>query len=140
MGRTGACIVNFLNNRTGELMKRILFIMLFLALVPAHAQESFWTGMTLKQKLNSNVTLDRIEALAYTLGVHDASSMAGVVCSPDNIKAGQIREVVGLYLIFHPAILHRSAGELATLALVEPWPCPGMDPSARPRPRPGRTF
>lgn len=58
----------------------------------------------------------------YVDGVFDAYNGI-LICSPNNIKAGQVFDIVFKYLQNHPENRNLSANYLVLKALQEVWPC-----------------
>ena len=59
----------------------------------------------------------------YISGVADALVPAGLYCMPGGATAGQIAEVVKLYIQNHPEKRYMSAPKLTVDALSERFPC-----------------
>lgn len=99
-------------------MKRLLPIAL-LACASAHAE--FYNGNDLLQKMNGDFG-DRMISLGYIMGVFDAAR--GVEhCPPDNITAGQVRDMVKLHLDATPSTRHFVADLQVRYVLKQAWPC-----------------
>ena len=106
-------------------MKKLLVALLF---VPAMAHAEFFTGNKLLSLLQSNEVLDRIHGLGYIQGVFDAH-MGITVCPPNDITAGQVKDMIKNYLENIPATRHRSADLIVRDALKSVWPCSNRTPS-----------
>lgn len=77
------------------------------------------------------------QCTGYIMGTHDALSTAGeylsyaaeidpplrLICVPETVEAGQLRDLVVIYLRDNPANRNLSAGLLVMLALREAYPC-----------------
>ena len=99
-------------------MKKILAALLF---VPAMAQAEFVSGNDLLSRMKSDV-MEQMYALGYVIGVADSAENI-TVCSPDNIKAGQVYDIVQNFLEANPAIRHHSADIIIRSKLEALWPC-----------------
>ena len=105
-------------------MKKLLIALL---MVPAMARAEFLTGNQLLALLQSQEVLDRIHALGYIQGVTDAN-MSIVICPPDNVTAGQVKDMIKNYLQNIPATRNRSADRIIQDALKSVWPCQNRTP------------
>jgi hypothetical protein len=83
----------------------------------------FWTGNSLNEHENSTVAFDQAEAMGYIIGVSDALSGEGLICSSEHVTVGQTQAVVSKWLQEHPADWHLSAESLVKNALVDAFPC-----------------
>ena len=99
-------------------MKKTLAALLF---VPAMAHAEFMSGNDLLSKMQADV-MDKMYALGYVIGVSDSAENISV-CSPDNIKAGQVYDIVQNFLEANPAIRHHSADIIIRSKLEALWPC-----------------
>lgn len=101
-------------------MKRLLVASLLA--VSSVANATYYTGNELFNKLTSKDTIDKMFALGYIAGVHDA--MEGVaVCAPQGVTLGQLNDVVLRKLRAIPEHRHNSADSLIFAALSEAFPC-----------------
>jgi hypothetical protein len=101
-------------------MKRLIAALAIVASTTASAE--FLDGNALLSRLNSNA-VDTSMALGFVVGVHDAGH--GVVhCSPANITAGQVSDMVKFTLNNHPQERHRPAWFIVHWTLQTAWPCP----------------
>ncbi len=110
-------------------MKRAL---LCLALVAGSSHAYFKDGNKLLAELNSNTGTNVLPAvgLGYITGVADA--LYGVTnCPPENVTAGQMRDMVKNYLDNTPAIRHLPANQIVSHVLKSVWPCAAA-PGGRP--------
>ena len=86
------------------------------------ANASYYSGNQLFNKMTSADTVDKMFALGYIAGVHDA--MEGVaVCAPQGVTLGQLSDVVLKKLRSIPEHRHNSADSLVFMALSEAFPC-----------------
>lgn len=96
---------------------------------------NFIDGNEMLSRLNSPVAADtlarRAVALGYVLGVIDAArgSEGKYYCTPNNMTAGQARDVVHAYLVNNPTRRHESASNLIIAAMIEAFPCAQQTPS-----------
>jgi hypothetical protein len=100
-------------------MKKLIASLLF---VPCMANAEFMDGNTLLSKMNDSDVIPRAVSLGYVQGVIDVF-VRTKVCPPQNITAGQARDVVKSYLEANPGIRHKTADLLVTDALKQVWPC-----------------
>jgi hypothetical protein len=99
-------------------MRKTLAALLF---VPAMAQAEFVSGNDLLSRMKSDV-MEQMYALGYVIGVADSAENI-TVCSPDNIKAGQVYDIIKNFLEANPAIRHHSADIIIKSRLEVIWPC-----------------
>jgi len=59
----------------------------------------------------------------YITAVADALVPAGLYCVPDQVKAGQVLDIVKLYIEHHPDRQYMTAPKLIVEALAEKFPC-----------------
>jgi Rap1a immunity proteins len=71
---------------------------------------------------NSN-TFPAGTCAGYIVGAVDALLETGAFCVPDGVEAGQVIDVVKLYLAQHPEKRHLAASDLVVDALKEKFPC-----------------
>ncbi len=93
-----------------------------LAAGPAHAY--FKDGNRLLADLNNNSESQIYPAIGvgYIIGVADA--LQGITyCPPDNITAGQLRDMVKNYLDNTPAVRHLPANQIISHIFRSLWPC-----------------
>ena len=99
-------------------MKKLLIALLF---APTMAHAEFMSGNDLLSKMTADV-MDKMYALGYVIGVSDSVENV-TVCSPANIKAGQVYDIVQNFLEANPAIRHHSADIIIRSKLEALWPC-----------------
>jgi Rap1a immunity proteins len=99
-------------------MKPII-IAAMLACGSAHAQ--FYSGNSLFGHMTGDAE-SRYHAMGYVMGVHDAMDQI-LFCTPSNITAGQLRDVVKMSLERDPANRNKSASLLIVNTLQQVWPC-----------------
>ncbi len=94
------------------------------ALVASSAHAFFKDGNKLLSELNNNSGTNVMPAIGigYIVGVSDA--LYGIThCPPENVTAGQIRDMVKNYLENTPAIRHLPANQIVVAVLRGVWPC-----------------
>jgi len=102
-------------------MNKILAAALACASITAHAE--FWSGNDLLTKMQNPPGMETVQALGYVMGVFDATR--GVDhCPPDNITAGQVRDMVRNHLEASPAVRHFTGDTQVRYVLGRAWPCP----------------
>jgi hypothetical protein len=100
-------------------VRRALALIVAGSSLAAHAE--FWDGNILHSRL-TGAQNEQILGLGYVIGVADA--LNGVVfCPPENVTAGQIRDMVRNYLSNTPAERHLSADSIVSKVLKAVWPC-----------------
>ncbi len=106
-------------------MKRAIATAALVALC-ATAHANFKDGNRLLADLNntgaSNTQIMPALGLGYIMGVADA--YGGIThCAPENVTAGQIRDMVRNFLENTPAIRHLPANDIVEHVLKTAWPC-----------------
>lgn len=86
------------------------------------AQAEFMTGNELLQYADSNDDMKWGIAMGYVLGAAD-SSMGDTHCTPENVTAGQVMQIVVDKLRENPKHRHHSADIFVSAALATTWPC-----------------
>jgi adenylate cyclase len=99
-------------------MKKLLAALLF---APALAHASFMSGNELLSRMNGEAH-QQLHAIGYIQGVVDAYTDL-FICPPNNITAGQVRDMIKNYLTNLPAQRHRPADILIREGLSSVWPC-----------------
>lgn len=100
---------------------KILGAAALLACFSAHAE--FWDGNRLLQRITANNYIEEMVAMGYIMGVHDVGQ-GGLHCTPPNVQAGQLLDIMKNYLTNLPAERHLTADVLVTRALKLAFPCP----------------
>lgn len=100
-------------------MKKLILIG---AMVCSVARAEFLTGNDLMRYAESDDRTDRGIALGYVLGAADAS-MGKSHCTPENVSAGQVFQIVKSKLSDNPKYRHYSADIFVAAALASTWPC-----------------
>jgi hypothetical protein len=97
-------------------------IILAAALAATSANAEFYTGNDLLSKIDASNTFDNMLGLGYVMGVFDTAR--GVEhCPPDNITAGQVRDMVRQHLVNSPSIRNITADLQVRYVLKTAWPC-----------------
>lgn len=103
-------------------MKKALAIALTVAL-SAPVQAGFYiNGNALHNMLQSSETHQKYAAMYFVAGVVDVASDF-VVCLPQAVTLGQLRDMVTSHLNDNPAQRHRAANVLILEHLASVWPC-----------------
>ena len=100
-------------------MRKVIASLLF---IPSIGCAEFLDGNGLLSRMNDSETVPRMVALGYVQGVADVYARVKV-CAPQNVTAGQARDVVKQYLEINPDRRHYSADSLVLNALSQTWPC-----------------
>jgi len=72
---------------------------------------------------NSADRYEVMRATGYVDGIGDLLGAMGVVCYPEGVYLGQVREVVKKFLADHPERLHEPMPRLTLKALTDAFPC-----------------
>jgi hypothetical protein len=99
-------------------MKKLISSLLF---IPCMASAEFMTGNNLHGKMTGDFG-DKMQALGFIQGVFDVY-VSVTFCSPENVTAGQVSDMVKRYLDNNPSTRHKTAESLINLALKQAWPC-----------------
>lgn len=99
-------------------MKKLLLVA---ALMCGAAHAEFFTGNDLLGKLNGDFG-DKMVAMGYVIGVFD-TTRSEAHCPPENVTAGQVRDMVKNHLEAMPTIRHLSADVQVRYVLNRAWPC-----------------
>lgn len=101
-------------------MKSLVAAACMLAASSASAR-AFETGETLYALLTGN-ELDRVVAMSYVAGVHDAYANI-TICAPLGTTKGQLAIMVRDWLYANPVPRRHAARALINEALSNAWPC-----------------
>jgi hypothetical protein len=104
--------------------KLLFFLAAFSAAGLTGAQSASINGNQLLTLMNGS-TMEQAVALGYVVGASNSSSN-GILCIPQGVDAGQLRDVVKKNLEVTPAIRHMEAFFLVEASLVLIWPCPSL--------------
>lgn len=100
-------------------MKNLLLIA---ALLSSSAHAQFLTGNDLLIRLNADNAIDRTLGTGFIMGVYDATLLLEH-CPPDNVTAGQIRDMVAKNLYNGASARHLPAAAFVAYTLSIAWPC-----------------
>ncbi len=104
--------------------KLIFFLAAFSAAGLTGAQSASISGNQLLRLMNGS-TMEQAVALGYVMGASN-SSPNGILCIPQGVDAGQLRDAVKKNLEATPTIRHMEAFFLVEASLVLVWPCPSV--------------
>ena len=93
-----------------------------IALIPCIAQAEFFSGNDILNKINSSSHMDQMQALGYIQGVSDVYVYV-TFCPGSGVTAGQLQDIVKVYLQNNPATRNKTAESLINTALKQVWPC-----------------
>jgi len=94
-----------------------------LILPAAGARAGFETGRSLLGHCISENISAKSHCLGYILGVYDAMDTTRFFCTPSDITAGRLRDIVLAYLQQNPERWDFDAENLVTIALGKEFPC-----------------
>ena len=98
-------------------MKKLLLLLAFCT--SAHAE--FMDGNALYTDMRGTATSKAI-AIGYIMGVADQAR--GITfCPPENVTAGQLLDMVDLFLSRNPDKRHYTANSIVAIIIAETWPC-----------------
>jgi hypothetical protein len=100
-------------------MKKLILIG---AMVCSVARAEFMTGNELLQYVESSEDIKWGIAMGYVLGAADIT-MGDKHCTPNNVEAGQVLQIVKDKLKENPKYRHHSADVFVAAALADAWPC-----------------
>lgn len=101
-------------------MKAIITALALVATAAAHAE--FYDGNELMEGINSTSNVKYGGALGYIMGVTD--TLRGVsTCPPPNTTAGQLRDMVKMYLEQYPANRTFTGDAIVHRVVSTAWPC-----------------
>ena len=100
-------------------MKKLVLVAA-LACTGTHAE--FFTGNDLLNKMQNPPGYDTAQAIGYVMGVFDATRSVEH-CPPDNVTAGQVRDMVRNHLEATPSTRHYTADVQVRYVLGRAWPC-----------------
>lgn len=90
------------------------------------AQAEFIDGSLLLSRM-LGTEVDQVYALAYTIGVADATN-GSLWCSPEQMKSIEVLNLTKAVLIASPGRRHLSADVFVAAALKRAYPCPPKAP------------
>ena len=87
------------------------------------ASRVFWTGDDLYMHCTSDYRRAVNRCINYISGAVDMLVAQNSICLPDNVRAGQITDIVKAFLSQYPETLHYSAASEIILALTPVFRC-----------------
>ncbi|MFN7881771.1 MAG: Rap1a/Tai family immunity protein [bacterium] len=106
--------------------KRIAWVTLTLWCAIA-SSGTFLSGDELYEKMKSPAEDQKKYALGFVVAVHDLGDTK-IFCSPADVTAGQVFNLIQLHLAETPRSRHIPAASIVTFILAASWPC---DPDAK---------
>jgi len=100
-------------------MKKLILI---LALLGTNAYAEFMDGNRLYERMTSGKNTDYAMTLGYIIGVADTMQEVAH-CAPSNATAGQLVDMVKLYLEQQPSVRNKTADVIVIHVLKTTWPC-----------------
>lgn len=113
-------------------MLRQLAVLCFLYLSAASALANFQDGNSLFKSCTVRedspiFTAAQMHCVGYIQAISDALEVTKIsghaVCSPDNVTAGQLKDIVTQWLQAKPKLRHLAASRLVAAALQDAFPC-----------------
>jgi hypothetical protein len=105
-----------------------------LGLLASPARAEWMSGEQLQDVCSAKAPVDRAMCLSYVIGVLDGlRSAERPVKVPEDVSAGQVRDVVAAYLVGHDGALALQGREVVKAAIVDAWP--EIQPKAAPSPK-----
>ncbi|MFN3457573.1 MAG: Rap1a/Tai family immunity protein [Novosphingobium sp.] len=115
-------------------MIRYLPVLAAVALLPSPARAEWMSGEQLQEACSAKAPVDRAMCLSYVIGVLDGFRSAERPPKvPDDVSAGQVRDVVATYLAKHDEALALQGRMVVKGAIVDAWP--EIQPKAAPPPK-----
>ncbi|WP_156135891.1 Rap1a/Tai family immunity protein [Novosphingobium subterraneum] len=106
--------------------------MLTLLATPARAE--WMSGAQLNEACSAKAPVDRAMCLSYVIGVLDGfRSMERPPKVPDDVSAGQVRDVVATYLASHDEAQTLQGRMVVQAAIADAWP--DIQPKVAPPPK-----
>ena len=100
--------------------KQCIYILVYTCVAgTAHAE--FMDGNRLLSRIRGEPH-EFLQALGYITGVFDATR-GYVHCSPDNVTAGQITDMMKTHLESAPSVRHLPADQHVAYVMKKTWPC-----------------
>lgn len=115
-------------------LKRYLPALGVAVLLASPARAEWMSGEQLQEACSAKAPVDRAMCLSYVIGVLDGlRSAERPVKVPEDVSAGQARDVVAAYLAGHDGALALQGREVVKAAIVDAWP--EIQPKAEPPPK-----
>lgn len=115
-------------------LKRYLPALALAVLLASPARAEWMSGEQLQEACSAKAPVDRAMCLSYVIGVLDGlRSAERPVKVPEDVSAGQVRDVVAQYLGSHDEAKTFQGREVVKAAIVDAWP--EIQPKAEPPPK-----
>lgn len=115
-------------------MIRYLLVLATVALLPSPARAEWMSGAQLNEACSAKAPVDRAMCLSYVIGVLDGfRSMERPPKVPDDVSAGQVRDVVATYLASHDEAQTLQVRMVVKAAIADAWP--DIQPKVAPPPK-----
>lgn len=115
-------------------MIRYLPVLAAAAILPSPARAEWMSGEQLQEACSAKAPVDRAICLSYVIGVLDGfRSAERPVKVPEDVSAGQVRDVVAAYLASHEEARSLHGRMVVKAAIVDAWP--EIQPKAAPPPK-----
>lgn len=115
-------------------MIRYLPVLAPVALLATPARAEWMSGAQLNEACSAKAPVDRAMCLSYVIGVLDGfRSMERPPKVPDDVSAGQVRDVVAAYLASHDEAQTLQGRMVVKAAIVDAWP--DIQPKVAPPPK-----
>lgn len=115
-------------------MIRYLLVLATVALLPSPARAEWMSGAQLNEACSAKAPVDRAMCLSYVIGVLDGfRSMERPPKVPDDVSAGQVRDVVATYLASHDEARTLQGRMVVKAAIADAWP--DIQPKVAPPPK-----
>lgn len=115
-------------------MIRYLLVLATVALLPSPARAEWMSGAQLNEACSAKAPVDRAMCLSYVIGVLDGfRSMERPPKVPDDVSAGQVRDVVATYLASHDEAQTLQGRMVVKAAIADAWP--DIQPKVAPPPK-----
>lgn len=115
-------------------MIRYLLVLATVALLPSPARAEWMSGAQLNEACSAKAPVDRAMCLSYVIGVLDGfRSMERPPKVPDDVSAGQVRDVVATYLASHDEARTLQGRMVVKAAIADAWP--DIQPKIAPPPK-----
>lgn len=113
---------------------RYLSVLAAIALLAAPARAEWMSGEQLEEACSARTPVDRAMCLSYVIGVLDGlRSSERPPKVPDDVSAGQVRDVVAQYLASHDEARALPGRTVVKAAIVDAWPT--IQPKIAPSPK-----
>lgn len=115
-------------------MIRYLLVLATVATLATPARAEWMSGAQLHEACSAKAPVDRAMCLSYVIGVLDGfRSMERPPKVPDDVSAGQVRDVVAAYLASHDEAQTLQGRTVVQAAIVDAWP--DIQPKVAPPPK-----